>query len=274
MTTAGTSRFNLLSDEEIRALNQTVVEASNPETITIVGNPTTGSTHDAVSFGHHAEKIGADVMLVFYPERYYNDERIFEHFEQLSERTNVPLMLHAKPIRNASNRGPDYKPFSVALCQRLSELKTVIGMKEESGDESHRYKVASALSDEWTFVVAPASMRTFLASHHHGIQAWLTGVGSMIPRIEEDFYDLTRQGDWKSASAVVEQQETPFFNVAFPMGWHVAMKGAMDELGLMEARERRPLQPANTDERSRLKQVIRQLGWTVNAGEGRYRHVG
>src|SRR5687767_11902914 len=71
MTTVGTSRFNLLTGKEVIRVNETVVKAAKGKAVTIVANPQTGGTHQAIEFARHAESIGADFFLAYYPERFY-----------------------------------------------------------------------------------------------------------------------------------------------------------------------------------------------------------
>src|SRR5438105_4995707 len=59
LTTVGTSRFNLLTTDEMLAVNETVVRATNGRAMTIVSGPFSGSTRENIRFAQHAAKIGA-----------------------------------------------------------------------------------------------------------------------------------------------------------------------------------------------------------------------
>lgn len=261
MLTAGTSRFNLLSNEEIAQLNRTVVDANQGRAITIAANPMTGSTSNAIEFARHAEEIGADSVLLYYPERYYGDDHVFDYFKSVAASTKLGVMIHAVPMRNAYTGITLNSQFSVQLCERLAKLGNVIGMKEESGSEAHRYHLAVKMKDRMSLIVAGAAMRMFLSCVLFGVDAYLVGVGSFVPEVEEKFYQAVLDKDFTTALEMVNQYETPFFEVAFPMGWHIAMKGAMNLLGLMPETERLPLQPATAQEREQLQNVLTRLGW-------------
>src|SRR4051812_10245261 len=71
MSTVGTSRFNLLSMDEIKAVNATIAKAAKGRCIVILAGPMTGGTSLHVEFARHAEKTGADAFIAFLPERYY-----------------------------------------------------------------------------------------------------------------------------------------------------------------------------------------------------------
>lgn len=261
MVTAGTSRLNLLSEEETRKLNKTVVEANRGRALTIAANPMTGSTADAAGFARHAGEIGADMILVYYPERYYRDDYVYDYFKEVASNTQSAVLIHGLPMRNAYAAVSPAAQYSVELCRRLSEIDNVIGMKEESGNETHRYKLAVHLDGKFSLIVAGASMRMYLGCVLFGVDAYLVGVGSMRPDIEEQFYDSVLKADYRKALEPVVKYEDPFFNIAFPMGWHIAMKGAMDLMGLMPATERPPLQPADENQRKQLRELIARFGW-------------
>ena len=261
MVTAGTSRMNLLTDTEISMLNRTVVEANQGKAVTIVANPMMGSTAKAIEFAQEAEEIGADVILLYYPERYYNDDRVLAYFQTVAASTQIGLMVHAIPMRNAYAAIMPRMPFSVDLCERFVTLDNVVGIKEESDNVTLRYKLGTRLGDKWSIIVAGGSMRTFLSCVLFGVNAYLVGIGNFVPQIEEDFYQAVLDKDYEASLNFVTQYEEPFFDVAFPMGWHIAMKGAMNLLGLMPITERPPLQPADSAEREQLREVLTKLGW-------------
>ena len=80
MTTVGTSRYNLLNWEEIKLNNEALVNGCKKNTKSIVANPTTGGLYSAIEFGKHAESIGADFYLVYFPERFYGADNTFSFF--------------------------------------------------------------------------------------------------------------------------------------------------------------------------------------------------
>ncbi len=260
MTTAGTSRFNLLSNDEIAGLNRAVVDANNKKAVIIAAGPVTGSTAYAVEFAALAESNGADAVLLYYPERYYSDHDIICYVKEIASAVKIGVMIHAVPLRNA-RAGVTHVACSLDLWRKLAEIENVTGMKEENNDRNLRYKLGTHLGARLSIVAAGAGMRTLMESAHFGINSYLVGVGSFRPDIEEKFYNAMKKEDYKTALGFVTEIEEPFFDAAFPMGWHIAMKGAMDLLGLMPSFERPPLFPAGQKERDELRKVLKQLDW-------------
>ncbi len=260
MITAGTSRFNLLSEDEIKQLNKVVVQANKGKAITIAANPMFGSTAKAIEFAQHAEEIGADCILIYYPERFYKNEYVFSYFENIARNSSIPILLHGIPMRNALSIGNPRKPFTLDLCAILSKVRNVIGLKEESANDQLRYQLAVHLKDKLSLIVSGGSMWMFMSCVLFGVQAYLVGVGSFAPEIEENFYKQILARNYDQAVDLITKYEEPFFDVAKPMGWHVAMKTAMSLLGLMPSFERSPLQSATDEELDRIKNVLIDMG--------------
>lgn len=257
MTTVGTSRFNLLSEAEIRAVNATVAAASSDKTITIAAGPLTGGLQGNIEFARHAESGGADAYIAYFPERWYGPEAIFDFFKQLSESVSISIMIHEMPI-NSGYGGQMQYPMD--LLERLVELPNLVGMKEECMDGGYAYKLHRRLQGRCAIIGAGA-MRNFMRDFHAGAKANLVGVGSFFPRVEMAFHQAMKAGDMERAHRIVRQYEDPYFDVAVELGWHPQLKETLHLLGLMPPFERAPLPRLNEAQRTRLRDCIERLGW-------------
>lgn len=84
-------------------------------------------------------------------------------------------------------------------------------------------------------------MRAYLAAWHWGQPAYLVGIGNFVPTVELEFYAALKKGDYRKARHIVFEKEEPFFDAAVKVGWHLALKEAMESVGLMDAWERKPM---------------------------------
>jgi 4-hydroxy-tetrahydrodipicolinate synthase len=257
MTTVGTSRLNLLSEDEIRAVNATVAAASSAKTMTIAAGPMTGSLHSNLEFARHAESVGADAYIAYFPERWYGPEAVFDFFRQLSESVSIGIMIHEMPIKSGYGGQVQYP---LDLLERLVELPNVVGMKEECMDGGYAYKLHRRLQGKCAIIGAGA-MRNFMRDFHAGAKANLVGVGSFFPRVEMAFHQAMNAGDMEKAHRIVRQYEDPYFDVAVELGWHPQLKETLHLLGLMPPFERAPLPRLNETQRVRLRDCIEHLGW-------------
>ena len=257
MTTVGTSRFNLLSEEEIRAVNATVAGATSANAITIAAGPMTGSLQSNIEFARHAETVGADAYIAFFPERWYGADAAYDFFRQLAASVSIGVMIHEMPIRGGYGGQVQYP---LDLLERLVALPNVVGMKEECMDAGYSYRLHRRLQGQCAIIGAGA-MRNFMRDYHAGAQANLVGVGSFFPRVEMAFQTALKSGDVERAHRIVRQYEDPYFDVAVELGWHPQLKETLHLLGLMPPFERAPLPRLNDAQRARLGDCIARLGW-------------
>lgn len=257
MTTVGTSRFNLLSDAEIRAVNETVTRAADNKCLVILAGPMTGNTTTNLEFADHAASQGADAFIAFFPERYYGDEPLLKFYQTLSDSSDVGIMIHEMPMRSGYGGSQQY---SIDLLKRLSAMPNVYGIKEECMDAGYAYLLHRALEDDLA-IIGAGSMRLYMRDYHAGARAYLVGVGSFFPRVAQSFYNAVTANDMGAAHSIVRTYEEPYFDLAVSLGWHVALKETLDILGLMPGWERDPLPRLTTEQRNSLHAKIEELGW-------------
>ena len=257
MTTVGTSRFNLLSQEEILAVNETVARAVNGRAVMIAAGNQSGNTVSNIEWARHAESVGADAYIAFFPERWYGEEAVFNFFKTLTESVSIGIMIHEMPMRSGYGGQLQYP---LDLLDRLVGLPGLVGMKEECMDGGYAYKLHRRLQGKCAIIGAGA-MRNFMRDFHAGAQANLVGVGSFFPKVEIAFQNSLKQGDNALAHKIVREYEDPYFDLAVELGWHVQLKEVLHLLGLMPPHERDPLPRLSADKPARLKACLERLGW-------------
>lgn len=259
LVTVGTSRFNLLDEDEMLNVNRVVTEATKAKGgIAIVTNGLTGSLKTSLKFASLAKEVGADAMMVFYPERYYNDESIVEFYKKIGE-VGVPLMVHEMPMRAGTNRVTNPVQYSLKLIDELLSLPFVIGMKEESGSFEHSHKLVSKYANDYSLILAGGSKRLYMSLFPFGANTYLVGIGSLVPKLALRFWDDIKNGKLDDAFLIEKKYESPFFDEAFKHGWHISMKEGMGYLGLMSRYERLPLVPLSKDDASLLHKKIDEI---------------
>lgn len=257
MTTVGTSRFNLMSEDEILAVNETVARVVNGRIIMIAAGNLSGSTVSNIQWAQHAESVGADAYIAFFPERWYGDEAVFNFFKQLTNSVSIGIMIHEMPMR--SGYGGQLQ-FSLDLLERLVSLPGLVGMKEECMDGGYAYRLHRRLQGKCAIIGAGA-MRNFMRDFHAGARSNLVGVGSFFPKVEIAFQKALREGKIDHALNIVRDYEDPYFDLAVELGWHVQLKEALHLFGLMPPHERPPMSRLNAEKQARLRACFASLGW-------------
>jgi len=261
MCTVGTSRYDVLTVDEMLRVNEIVVKTAAKRAVVIVTTPSTGPTSQAIDFARHAEEIGADAILAVYPDRYYGDESVFEFFEMVSSSCNIGVMIHEMPIRAGRSTEAPAAQYSPVLLERIFSLPNIVGLKEESGDADLVRHINSEYSRKVAVIGGRGGMGGFLQAAPFGQTAYLVGIGNFLPQIELDFYQKVIAGEQGKAEAVVLDIEKPYFALAVKLGWHISLRAGMHLLGLCQPYERRPMKHLSIVEQDALKAVMLQLGF-------------
>jgi len=116
-----------LSIEEHNRAIQFTVDVARGRVPVIAG---CGSNDTATALVHmrHAEKAGAQAGLVVVP--YYNrpgQEGIYQHYAHLAQNSDLPIVVYNVPARTVAD-------ISVETLARLREFKTIIGIKDATGN--------------------------------------------------------------------------------------------------------------------------------------------
>ena len=116
-----------LSHDEHQRVIELCVKESNGKLPVFAGTGS-NSTEEAISLTTHAEKIGANGVLIVTP--YYNkptQEGLYQHYKSINDKCGVPIIIYNIPGRSVID-------MSVDTMARLYELKNIIGVKDATGD--------------------------------------------------------------------------------------------------------------------------------------------
>jgi 4-hydroxy-tetrahydrodipicolinate synthase len=261
VVTVGTSRFDVLTIDEMKVINQTVAATASGKATIIVTTPTKGPTSQAIDFAQHAERVGADAILAVYPDRFYGDSTIIQFYEDVAKSCTIGVLIHLKAIpAGKAGLGPQVQ-LSPKLLGQLAAIDNLVGIKEESLDQGLSYKYNRQLSEKIVIIGGAGGMRDYLTKHNWGQQAYLVGIGNFVPTAEARFYKNLIEGDLSAARKIIFELEEPFFNVAVAPGWHLALKEALAFFDLMQPWERPPLARIAEDERNKVVQVLTTKNW-------------
>ena len=190
-------------------------------------------------------------VMLLYPERYYDDETILNHFYKCADSSQIPVIIHAMFMRKGNGGWYDY---SAKLINKLVEHPNIIGIKEETSELGKAYNICSDINTSDCIVIAAGgSMRRFNALKPTGIQTWLSGVGNMIPEAELAFRKDTARID------IIKDFENPMFDVFMKIGWHKAMREAIRQLAIGCIINGKPFAKISSEEKDKIQNVLEEL---------------
>ena len=249
MSTAGTSQYNLLSQEEIRNFNTTLCNFPGKK---ILGIPPLSLTHIKQEIAFYNE-LSNVYLLILFPERYYNNKQVVEYFQEICSLSNHPILVHGNSLRKGY--GGVYE-YDFSLLQSLSTIKGFIGMKEESSTLGFSMNNIQNLNLE--IIAAGGSMRRFWSLEPFGATTYLAGVGSFNPKIEEKFYQFYISGGFKEAKLTLEAFETPLFNTFMKIGWHASMREALSQMNFI-LENRKPFITLDEAKKDLINQALNKI---------------
>ena len=247
MTTAGTSHFNLLNIDEIHALNKAVANSFNGNKI--IGVPAL-SNRDAVTFIERANDYidSSCRLMLLYPERYYSEDEIVDYMSDLRSHTDNKIYIHGKTIRNATGGSWDY---NASVINKLYNYGILQGIKEEHSNLSKSYDFVSEIHPEVDVIVAGGSMRRYEYLQSAGANSFLSGVGNLFPKVEQDYLD--------GSTTDSLNKEKQMFSVFMKYGWHKSLRIALKHLDLTCYHNRKPWPVTSVLEEEAIKKVVENI---------------
>ena len=116
-----------LDHNEHKKVIEISVKESNGK-IPVIAGTGSNSTSEAIELSQHAEKAGANALLIVTP--YYNkptQEGLYQHYKTINDKVGIPIIIYNIPPRSVVD-------MSVDTMARLFELKNIAGVKDATAD--------------------------------------------------------------------------------------------------------------------------------------------
>lgn len=239
-----------LSHEEHERVIRLCVEQAKGR-VPVIAGAGSNSTVDAVAFSRHAEKVGADAVLVVTP--YYNkptQEGLYHHFKAINDAIGIPIFIYNIPSRSVID-------MSVETMSRLYELKNIAGVKDATANMARVSLQRQALGAD--FIQLSGEDATALGFNAHGGVGCISVTANVAPRLCSRFQSASLSGDYREALAIHDTL-MPLHTSLFLETNPSPAKFALSLLGKMAEDVRLPLVPVSDTTRS----VVR--GAMVHAG--------
>ena len=248
------SRYSQLTEEEIFKLNEFVirtVKQIDKKNFVIVSDCIHGPTTLSTEYGHKAFENGADMFASIVREKYFSNEQIINHFNYLSEKLSMTLLVHEMPFLS----GYDAKnlKWPLNLLDELKNIENIVAIKEDAKDLEYGKKVIEILEPEIRIIFA-GKKRYIKDLYPHGLKSYLNGTSIVNPDIAFTFWDSLNKGDDFIVNSILNQIEDPFWdNIVKKYGWHRSNKALLHSAGLMSRYDRLPMQHLSKAEFEEVK---------------------
>ena len=151
--------------------------------IPVIAGTGSNSTEEAISLSTHAEKAGANGVLVVTP--YYNkptQEGLYQHYKAINDNCGIPILIYNIPGRSVID-------MSVDTMARLFELKNIVGVKDATGDLNRVDQQLSKMGKEFIQLTGNDD-NAFEFNKRGGVGA-ISVTANIAPKLCSDFQKLS-----------------------------------------------------------------------------------
>jgi 4-hydroxy-tetrahydrodipicolinate synthase len=219
--------------------------------VPVIAGAGSNSTAEAVERARHAEKAGADAVLVVTP--YYNkpsQEGLYAHFKAINDAIGIPIILYNIPGRSIVD-------MSVETMARLYELKNIVGVKDATAKLDRVSLQRQAMGPD--FIQLSGEDATALGFNAHGGRGCISVVSNVAPRLCADLQEATLAGDYAKALAL-QDRLLPLHTAMFVEPNPAPAKYALARLGHIREELRLPLLPVTEAGRATIDAALRHAG--------------
>ncbi|OCP36721.1 4-hydroxy-tetrahydrodipicolinate synthase [Ensifer sp. LC163] len=201
--------------------------------VPVIAGAGSNNTTEAIELAQHAEKAGADAVLVVTP--YYNkptQKGLFAHYSAIAESVKLPIVIYNIPGRSVVD-------MSVETMAALAKAHpTIVGVKDATGKIERVSEQRMACGKD--FVQLSGEDATALGFNAHGGVGCISVTANVAPRLCAEFQEATLAGDYAKA---LEYQDKlmPLHKAIFIEPGLCGAKYALNRLGRMSRAVRSPL---------------------------------
>jgi 4-hydroxy-tetrahydrodipicolinate synthase len=241
----------MTEEEDARVIGMTIDVARGRAKV--IAGAGSNSTASAIDYSKRARDLGADALLQVAP--WYNkptQEGLYAHFHAIAQAVpDVPIMLYNVPGRTSSN-------IAAQTTLRLArDCENIVAVKEASGNLSQIMEILRERPKG--FAVLSGDDAVTLPLIALGAEGIVSVASNEIPDLMSQMANLALDGKWDEARAL-HYRILPLMEVNFIESSPGPVKAAMAMLGLLDENFRLPLVPITEKSRTRVREVITELG--------------
>lgn len=235
--------------ERLGVITAVLEERGSDSSVKVVPGTGTNSTASTIELTRAAEDAGVDGVLLITP--YYNKPTqagLIKHYETVSAKVKIPIMLYNVPGRTGVNMLPE-------TVAELAKIENIVAVKEASGSLDQVSRIAG-LSDIGIMSGDDSLTLPMLAVGARGV---VSVAANIVPDQVSDMVDAFADGRAGDARRL-HLKLMDLFHVLFIETNPGPVKAALEMMGMATGELRLPLVPVAEATRSKIADVLRKLG--------------
>ena len=172
-----------LSHDEHQKVIELCIKETNGK-IPVIAGTGSNSTKEAISLTKHAEKVGADGVLIVTP--YYNkptQEGLYQHYKAINDNCGIPIIIYNIPSRSVVD-------MTVDTMARLFELRNIVGVKDATGNLDRASLQKKKMGNE--FIQLTGEDGNVLEFNKRGGVGCISVTANIAPKLCSDFQNFSR----------------------------------------------------------------------------------
>ena len=239
----------LTHDEHKRVVEICVDEARGR--VPVIAGAGSNNTAEAVDLSRHAEKAGADAVLIVTP--YYNkptQEGLYQHYKAINDAIGIPIFIYNIPGRSVID-------MSVETMKRLADLRNIAGVKDATANLARVSLQRQHIGPD--FIQLSGEDATALGFNAHGGVGCISVTSNIAPRLCSEFQEACLAGDYGKALSI-QDRLMPLHTAIFVETNPSPAKYALSVLGRMSEEPRLPLVTTSEPTRHLVRKAMVHAG--------------
>lgn len=223
-----------LSHAEHKRVVELCIEVA-AKRVPVIAGAGSNNTKEAIELAQHAEKAGADALLVVTP--YYNkptQKGLIAHYSAIAEAVSLPIIIYNIPPRSVIDMSPE------TMGALVKAHKNIIGVKDATGKLERVSEQRITCGKD--FVQLSGEDATALGFNAHGGVGCISVTANAAPKLCAEFQAATLAGDYAKALDY-QDRLMPLHKAIFMEPGLCGVKYALSKLGRMSRTVRLPLLP-------------------------------
>jgi 4-hydroxy-tetrahydrodipicolinate synthase len=240
-----------LSHEEHGRIVEICVEVAGGR-VPVIAGAGSNSTAEAIRLARHAEKVGADALLVVTP--YYNKPNqrgLYAHFASVAKATKLPIFIYNIPGRSIIDMTPE------TMGRLADDFSNIVGVKDATAkvDRVSEQRITCGAD----FIQLSGEDSTALGFNAHGGHGCISVTSNVAPRLCAEFQAASLAGE-RARAIELQDKLMPLHKALFIEPNPTGSKYALSRLGKMENVLREPLVTIEDDTAARIDEAMRHAG--------------
>lgn len=240
-----------LSHDEHKRVIEVCVEVA-AKRVPVLAGAGSNNTIEAIELCQHAEKAGADAVLVVTP--YYNKPNqrgMYEHFSQVARSVKIPVVIYNIPGRSIVDMTPE------TMGRLVKDHKNIIGVKDATGKIERASEQRATCGKD--FIQLSGEDASALGFNAHGGVGCISVTSNVAPRLCAEFQQACLAGDYAKA-LTYQDLLMPLHKALFIEPNPAGPKYALSKLGRLEANVRLPMVQIEPETAERIDAAMKHAG--------------